>query len=157
MLARGLHSPRLGGALLAAALAAGCGDPALQTESPPDQASPAGRTVIWECGMVAGALPRAITVACGDGNMVLRELRWRNWGYQNATATGLAAANSCMPDCASGHWLRFPVRVIASQLVLGDRFAAYGALTIDAVGKPPAGLPAHQVVPLTTSGPGGRS
>ncbi|HEY6397246.1 MAG TPA: hypothetical protein VIX82_07310, partial [Solirubrobacteraceae bacterium] len=144
-------------ALLAAGTLAGCGDPALVTQNPGGQATPAAKTVIWNCGMLAASRPRELTIACGDGNETLGRLRWQQWGYQNATATGIAIENACLPDCARGRWIHFPVRVIASQLILGQHFAAYGALTIDAVGKTPGGVPAHTVVALSTSGPGGAS
>jgi hypothetical protein len=113
--------------------------------------------VIWECGLAAVSRPRELTVACADGNTTLAELRWKQWGFQNATATGVEGANLCEPSCNVGHWVHFPVRVIASQLVLGEQFAAYGALTIDAVGTPPAGVFGHYNLALDTSGPGGRS
>jgi hypothetical protein len=144
-------------AVAALAALSGCGEPALQTANAAGQATPAAQTVIWNCGTVAASRPRALTLACGDGNAVLGGLRWQQWGYENATATGTATENVCLPDCARGRWVHFPVQVIASQLVLGQRFAAYGALTIDAIGKAPAGVLAHTVVALSTSGSGGAS
>ena len=44
--------------------------------------------------------PRSIIVACGDGNLQLRKLRWRSWEGSVARAVGVALANDCLPFCA---------------------------------------------------------
>jgi hypothetical protein len=53
--------------------------------------------------------PSTVVFACGDGNAYLARLRWRRWGFDEATAIGIARINDCSPYCAagpSGPWRR---------------------------------------------------
>ncbi len=59
--------------------------------------------------------PTRITLACGDGNFWLGELRWRGWGGATATAAGAAHRNDCTPNCAAGHFHARAVAVAASK------------------------------------------
>jgi len=63
--------------------------------------------------------PRALIVACGDGNTVVKDMKYRTWTRDSATGTATLWFNRCEPDCASGTWahvrtkfrLDHPVRV----------------------------------------------
>jgi hypothetical protein len=59
--------------------------------------------------------PRAIIVACGDGNLQLRSLRWQRWNSRVASAHGAVLANDCDPYCAAGHFHRLAARVTVSR------------------------------------------
>jgi hypothetical protein len=55
--------------------------------------------------------PRSVLVACGDGNLQLRSMRWRGWNSGKARGRGQALLNDCRPYCAAGRFHRLPVRV----------------------------------------------
>lgn len=48
--------------------------------------------------------PRFILIACGDGGLVLNNLRWSSWSNAGARATGEAVVNDCTPSCVAGHF-----------------------------------------------------
>jgi Excalibur calcium-binding domain len=54
--------------------------------------------------------PRSVIVACGDGNLQLKRLHWRDWNTRVARARGIARLNDCIPYCAAGHFHSLRVR-----------------------------------------------
>ena len=85
--------------------------------------------------------PKAMVLACGDGNLSLEGLTWHGWGTETATATGNARANDCDPYCAAGTFRTYPVSVTASDphTCLGGR-RQYTHLEWSTQAKPPPGL-----------------
>jgi hypothetical protein len=59
--------------------------------------------------------PSAIVVACGDGALVARHLRWRGWDTDTPSARGEALANDCLPSCVAGHYRRHRTRIGLSR------------------------------------------
>jgi hypothetical protein len=46
-------------------------------------------------------------------------IRWTKWSATGAHGVGTVWINRCRPDCAAGHYLSYPVRVQASQVLSG--------------------------------------
>lgn len=58
--------------------------------------------------------PKTIVAACADANLAFGRLRWTSWTARRATASGAASVNDCTPNCAAGHFHRYPVKVTLS-------------------------------------------
>lgn len=54
--------------------------------------------------------PREVILACGDGNLVLKDMKYRTWTRYLATGTGTMWVNECEPDCARGTWAHVHTR-----------------------------------------------
>ncbi len=63
----------------------------------------------------ASSRPKSLTLACGDGNTVLKGLKWSSFGGATAQAKGTFTINLCEPNCAEGKAASFPVTVKASD------------------------------------------
>jgi len=63
----------------------------------------------------ASSRPKSFTLACGDGNTVLKGLKWSSFGGATAQAKGTFTINLCEPNCAAGKAASFPVTVKASD------------------------------------------
>jgi predicted secreted protein len=63
----------------------------------------------------ASSRPKSLTLACGDGNTVLKGLKWSSFGGATAQAKGTFVINECEPNCAEGKAASFPVTVKASD------------------------------------------
>jgi hypothetical protein len=63
----------------------------------------------------ASSRPKSLTLACGDGNTVLKGLKWSSFGGASALALGTFTINLCEPNCAAGKAASFPVTVKASD------------------------------------------
>lgn len=66
---------------------------------------------------------------------------------------GEVVTNDCMPSCAEGKDISFPVRVVADQLVEDEAAATYRRLTVTVEGQG-AGEANQQVYHLPGVGPG---
>jgi hypothetical protein len=62
------------------------------------------------------AAPKTWTLACADDNFWFTELRWQDWGSARATATAVAHANDCTPNCAAGHFHTYAAVVTLTGL-----------------------------------------
>ena len=63
----------------------------------------------------ASSRPKSVTLTCGDGNTVLKGLKWSSFGGASAQAKGTFTINLCEPNCAEGKNASFPVTVKASS------------------------------------------
>ena len=70
------------------------------------------QTVAVNCQGRPQVRPSSFTLACADANDSLTRLSWANWGSALASATGIQEENDCVPDCAAGHFHRYPVDAI---------------------------------------------
>jgi hypothetical protein len=70
------------------------------------------RTVVHNCLGHAQVRPGRFILTCADANDYLTGLRWKNWGPELASATGVEHVNDCVPYCAAGHVHRYPVDVV---------------------------------------------
>jgi hypothetical protein len=76
-------------------------------------AAAGARTYLGACssGERAAYKPNQVLVACADGNFLIFHLKWSSWGKRSAHGTGTARVNTCKPDCASGKFHKYPVKV----------------------------------------------
>lgn len=51
------------------------------------------------------------TTTCADFGIAVFDIKWKVWGINGATGTGVFSANDCEPDCASGTRHEVPVHV----------------------------------------------
>jgi hypothetical protein len=105
---------------------------------------PNGVAWINSCGPLVSR-PTDLVLACGDGNYALGSLRWRGWGNPSATATGVARANTCTPNCAQGHFKSYRMTATASRLTRCGKARYYAVLTITYPGARPAGVARRDV------------
>lgn len=89
---------------------------AAQNVLPVATAQVARTKVMAHCSWPAQVRPGRIIMACGDGNMLYRHLRWRSWGRFRAVAVGQEWSNDCDPYCAAGHFHAYPVRIRLSRV-----------------------------------------
>ena len=92
--------------------------------------------------------PRTFTLACADNNQRLTKLTWKDWGADNAFATGVVRENVSEPMSKGDKWISYPVRVKATNLVEGEASATYNTLVVRTVGKAPQGVKALQIFDL---------
>jgi len=59
--------------------------------------------------------PSELVLASGDGNYLLTKLHWRGRGTGTTTATGVAKANTCAPNCAAGTFRSYLIAVSATK------------------------------------------
>ncbi len=48
-------------------------------------------------------------MTCADGNALLKRAHWKWWGQRSAGGAATFVANDCKPNCAAGHFHRYPV------------------------------------------------
>ena len=92
--------------------------------------------------------PSTFTLACADDNQRLTKLDWKNWGADNAFATGVVRENVSEPMSKGDKWISYPVRVKATNIVEGEASATYTKLIVRTVGKAPQGVDALQIFDL---------
>ena len=133
--------------VLLGVLAAGCGSARLasQPAAPltPVWAARSAQTTypdLYVCD--AGRFerrPSVIYLACGDGNLSAVDLVWSSWSATLAHATGQAKVNDCTPDCASGHFQYYPVRVKLSVVRHAHRRMVFTDAALTFTGPLPPG------------------
>ena len=77
-------------------------------------ASAASPLKITNCNR-AGTRPRLLTLTCGDGNTVLKGLKWSSFGGSTGQGKGRFVMNTCEPNCAQGKDVSYPVSVKATN------------------------------------------
>jgi len=92
-----------------AALAAGGTSAAVAAAAHPA----ASHTVIVTCVGHATTRPKALTLACADGNASIFAAHWAAWRTTEAFGSATYEINDCVPYCAAGHRHKFPVLVAA--------------------------------------------
>jgi hypothetical protein len=98
-------------------------------------ASAAPTVKITNC-LKASVRPRTLTLACGDGNAVLKELRWSSFGGATARARGELAVNRCVPNCAAGRTVNYPVSVKATDVrTCKSGLRVYDRVTLQFAGR----------------------
>jgi hypothetical protein len=79
--------------------------------APPPRPQPR-KTVVVNCLGKQQVRPGTIVLACADYNSLIQKITWRSWTRELASGTGTLVQNDCLPDCAAGHFHRYPVLVI---------------------------------------------
>jgi hypothetical protein len=86
----------------------------------------------------ASSRPKSLTLACGDGNTVLKGLKWSSFGGASAQAKGTLEMNTCEPNCAAGKDVSYPVSVKAtSPRTCKKGVRVYNKLTLKFTGRAP--------------------
>jgi hypothetical protein len=86
----------------------------------------------------ASSRPKSLTLACGDGNTVLKGLKWSSFGGATAQAKGKLEMNTCEPNCAAGKDVSYPVSVKAtSPRTCKKGVRVYNKLTLRFTGRAP--------------------
>jgi hypothetical protein len=67
------------------------------------------RPVVLDCGPRPLALPASYILTCGDGGTGIEGMRWTSWTAGLASGYGTFYQNDCVPDCAAGKFIRYPV------------------------------------------------
>jgi hypothetical protein len=86
-----------------------------------------------ECGYI-DQKPENVTLTCGDGGILVREIKWETWRASGASGSGIHSVNQCEPDCASGERIEVPVEVRLSRLMTdGSKFylTSFNAYSLD--------------------------
>ena len=86
-----------------------------------------------ECGYI-DQKPEEVTLTCGDGGILVREIKWETWRASGASGSGIHSVNQCEPDCASGKRVEVPVEVRLSRLMTdGSKFylTSFNAYSLD--------------------------
>jgi hypothetical protein len=91
----------------------------------------------------AASRPTLLTLTCGDGNTVLKGLRWSSFGGPTARATGTFVTNTCEPDCAAGKDVSYQARLKAtSPRTCKGGVRVYNKLTLEFLARAPGpGVP----------------
>jgi hypothetical protein len=107
-------------------------------------AAAGGKTYVGPCNpqQKAAFKPHRIVVTCADAGFVLRHLSWSSWRKTVAHGKGTAYVNNCKPNCANGHFDRFPVNVKLSKVVTcsGAHPKQFKRVTYTYTGNKPAGV-----------------
>ena len=65
--------------------------------------------VVIDCATQHQVKPSSYILACGDGNAYLTKMQWAAWGGQAAFSSGTDTFRVCIPNCATGKLVSFPV------------------------------------------------
>lgn len=92
-----------------------------------------GPFVLWQCNTNKPLVrPAYYVLACGDGGNGLTGVRWTNWTPAGATGAGTEYLNACIPNCAEGKIIDYPVDIALTGSYLaaqGDPFS-YAKITL---------------------------
>ncbi len=142
------HRPRR--LALAAAVALSAFGTALATIPAATAAPSAKKPVLIDCLNKGTVKPATFVLACADGNDALIHLKWLAWGT-TASAKGTEEINTCNPNCASGHFKKYGVKVSLFRVKPrphhpGQRYFTRMGLAYP--GKVPHGFHRHRTVNL---------
>ncbi len=91
----------------------------------------------------------------GDSSGVLsgpkpgQSLHWSSWTKQTAFGGGYNQIDNCKPDCASGRFTAYPIKLEAWKPGLSHGELVFSRLTILYTGARPPGQPAHYTFSTT--------
>jgi hypothetical protein len=84
--------------------------------------------------------PQSITVACADDNFRVTKIRWASYGQSSASGSGRARIDTCDPDCVSGTFRTYRVRVQLSRVRQCGDVPQFTQLVVTFRGMPPSGF-----------------
>ena len=99
-------------ALCAAAIATvAAGTAAAAVGHPAHHQSPATTTtpVVIDCAMKHQVKPGFYIFACADAGALIEKMHWATWGGQAAFGNGTYSLKTCIPNCAEGKIVTFPI------------------------------------------------
>lgn len=83
--------------------------------------------------------PKTITLTCADAGIVVKSIKYSNYGSKSAAATGTAYVNTCEPNCAAGKTKKYPVKLAFSRVTqCGDSYQ-FRRITMTYTGQKPSG------------------
>jgi hypothetical protein len=80
----------------------------------------------WAGGEVR---PHAVYFGAG-GSLFVRGLRWASWNQADASGRGIRWADSCVPDCAAGSYVRSAAEITLRRVRDHDGQPFLAAMTI---------------------------
>jgi hypothetical protein len=139
----------LAGSLAAAALLGGT-LLGLAGSAPASAAPAATQPVLVDCVGHGRVEPKSEVLTCADANDSLTKMVWSQWRAQ-ALGTGTEAINTCVPNCAEGHFKHYKVITVLWRQEARkspDKGQAYSRATIIYTGAVPKGLKQSRTVSL---------
>jgi len=109
-----------GAIAMAGSLPASAAPAAPRANEAPGSASWAGPVVLVNCQHHGVVTPRSFVLSCADHDDFLTNMHWVSWRAV-AYGSGVEHTNNCIPNCASGHFHRFPVLITVWRPKLRDR------------------------------------
>jgi serine/threonine-protein kinase len=108
--------------------------PVAAPPQPPPSSEPIIIARCWSPGSNLRERPTELEFGC-DGTGDLQNMRWSAWGTEGADGTGTALETDCVPDCADGQRIPYPVvvhakGVTAAPASCGSDFSFYNTLVI---------------------------
>ena len=91
---------------------------------------------ITNCNKTASR-PQALTLTCGDGNTVLKAIKWTSFGGATAQGKATFVINLCEPNCAEGKNASYPVSVKAASSKKCKGTSVYSKLTLTFTARKP--------------------
>jgi hypothetical protein len=95
-----------------ALLAAGAGMALPANADAVPAATHSTKFVVLDCSNKPGVKPGTIVLACADDGLGLMHLHWARWTSHGAVGHGIFWEHLCVPNCAEGHIVHMPARVV---------------------------------------------
>lgn len=89
--------------------------------------------VLWQCNTGKPLVePTNYVLSCGDGGNGLTGVHWTSWTPNGATGVGTEYLNDCLPNCAEGKIIDYPVDIslTGSYLAEQDEPFSYAKITL---------------------------
>lgn len=74
-----------------------------------------GATVIFGCTQVPQIMPRVYRMSCATGQQEITAIHWSRWTSSSAAGAGRISTDDCLPDCADGKNIVYPVLITLSD------------------------------------------
>jgi hypothetical protein len=110
-------------------------------------ASAAKDRVVGNCTKSQSA-PKTIVLACADGNALVIDIHWSKFGGAKASGSGTYSVNACNPNCVSGKFENYKVKLVASQAKPCGQVNDYRALALTFLAPSPPSTPSPLKVKL---------
>jgi hypothetical protein len=108
--------------------------------------------VVWSCDDKPLVEPTGYVLSCGDGGNGIKSAHWTSWTPNGATGVGTEYLNACIPNCAEGTIIDYPVDIslTGSYLAAQDLPFAYAKITFTYLAaRPPIYVTVNGKVELT--------
>lgn len=89
-----------------------------------------GRTSLIDCGEKPSKLSETIVIACGDGNLQYKNIRWSDWTDGEANGAGEMWYSDCVPSCYNGTFHRDPVTLRLHDVREVNGVQAFTGMTV---------------------------
>lgn len=99
-----------------------------------------GPFVLWQCDTNKPLVtPADYRLSCGDGGNGLSGVHWANWTPAGAAGAGTEYLNDCVPSCAEGKIIDYPVDIALTGSYLAEQGKpfSYAKITLTYLGARP--------------------